>query len=318
LDNGKAAQCNPDGDVPCCGENGWCGSTDIHCKCNTCVDYTKIEYKFVKTGRGEWWLKAEQECIKWGGHLARVDSQETNTHLISRMKENGIEKAWIGYNDGKGEGLWEWTDGSRNSYNNWKSSTTKHRLAEPNGGKRENCAQIQTGSEWDGKWNDIPCYHRRHFICQRFQKSVNVTIVKDTSKWREYDNKQCAQIPSETYTFDVANGCDGWKNTDFETCKEYCRRNKLPNGCTISGEAPTCGYIIYTTTTSFNTTAGWCHLAKSCTLEENSKRLVAKFDRTDCIDKAGILCGMWNSLGWCEKSSFAFMLEHCARTCNVC
>jgi len=313
LDNGQPAQCNPGGDRPCCGENGWCGSTDIHCKCNTCVDYTKIEYKLVKSGKGKSWIKAEQHCIELGGHLARVYSQETNTQLIRQMKENGIERAWIGYNDGKAEGLWEWTHGNRNIYNKQMF------LYEPNGGDEENCAQLQTGSDLNGEWNVIPCYRRRHFICQIYKKSVNATIVKDTSKWSELDKKQCAQHPSETYTFDVPNGCDGWKNTDFETCKEYCRRNALPKGCKIHGEAPTCEYIIYTTTSSVNTTAGWCHNAKACTLEDFSKRLVAKFERDDeCFDKAGILCTLWKPLGWCENPAFSFMREHCARTCNVC
>ena len=50
LPNGKAAQCNPDGENPCCSSawNGRCGNTARHCSCSTCADY-----KFAK-----WWRES--------------------------------------------------------------------------------------------------------------------------------------------------------------------------------------------------------------------------------------------------------------------
>ena len=47
LPNGSAAQCDPDGENPCCsdGWDGECGNTTEHCSCSSCTDY-----KFVK-----WW-----------------------------------------------------------------------------------------------------------------------------------------------------------------------------------------------------------------------------------------------------------------------
>ncbi|XP_077985005.1 uncharacterized protein LOC144439645 [Glandiceps talaboti] len=39
LPNGKAAECNPRGEYPCCSNNDWCGKTLAHCGCKGCIDY---------------------------------------------------------------------------------------------------------------------------------------------------------------------------------------------------------------------------------------------------------------------------------------
>ena len=48
LPDGKAAQCDPDGENPCCSSNGECGNSKHHCSCNGCTDY-----KFAK-----WWRES--------------------------------------------------------------------------------------------------------------------------------------------------------------------------------------------------------------------------------------------------------------------
>merc|ERR1712013_554694 len=46
LADGSPGQCDPAGDGPrqgpCCSPKGFCGNTEKHCKCGTCVDYSKI------------------------------------------------------------------------------------------------------------------------------------------------------------------------------------------------------------------------------------------------------------------------------------
>ncbi|KAJ8039917.1 hypothetical protein HOLleu_14070 [Holothuria leucospilota] len=37
--NGEVAQCNPDGEYPCCSPWNWCGITADHCDCADCADY---------------------------------------------------------------------------------------------------------------------------------------------------------------------------------------------------------------------------------------------------------------------------------------
>merc|ERR1711990_1282335 len=39
ADEVTPGQCNPQGPSPCCSSIGWCGKSDAHCKCTTCVDW---------------------------------------------------------------------------------------------------------------------------------------------------------------------------------------------------------------------------------------------------------------------------------------
>ncbi|KAI8507043.1 hypothetical protein Bbelb_154820 [Branchiostoma belcheri] len=39
LENGKPAECDPEGVIPCCSPGNWCGNTADHCDCHGCVDF---------------------------------------------------------------------------------------------------------------------------------------------------------------------------------------------------------------------------------------------------------------------------------------
>ena len=43
LDDGTAAECDPNSEYFCCSEHGFCGSTQEHCYCDTCVNYRPID-----------------------------------------------------------------------------------------------------------------------------------------------------------------------------------------------------------------------------------------------------------------------------------
>jgi len=43
LPDGRRAQCNPNGEHPCCSDSNRCGNTDAHCKCSGCTDYRAQE-----------------------------------------------------------------------------------------------------------------------------------------------------------------------------------------------------------------------------------------------------------------------------------
>ncbi|KAI8506659.1 hypothetical protein Bbelb_160860 [Branchiostoma belcheri] len=42
AENGYPAQCDPDGETPCCSGSNWCGNGPDHCDCRGCVDYRNI------------------------------------------------------------------------------------------------------------------------------------------------------------------------------------------------------------------------------------------------------------------------------------
>ncbi|XP_066273809.1 uncharacterized protein [Branchiostoma lanceolatum] len=42
AENGIPAECNPDGEGPCCSTANWCGKTRNHCGCKGCADYRDV------------------------------------------------------------------------------------------------------------------------------------------------------------------------------------------------------------------------------------------------------------------------------------
>ena len=49
LPNGTKAECDPDGENPCCSDDGECGNTTEHCSCEDCTDY-KYEKEWKESG----------------------------------------------------------------------------------------------------------------------------------------------------------------------------------------------------------------------------------------------------------------------------
>ena len=57
LPNGTAAQCDPDGENPCCSGrwNGDCGNTTEHCSCRFCTNYTLLYNSWRESGGKQMW-----------------------------------------------------------------------------------------------------------------------------------------------------------------------------------------------------------------------------------------------------------------------
>ena len=49
------AECDPDGENPCCSMYGWCGNTADHCSCSDCVDYSVIYRDWRESGGKRKW-----------------------------------------------------------------------------------------------------------------------------------------------------------------------------------------------------------------------------------------------------------------------
>ena len=88
------------------------------------------------------------------------------------------------------------------------------------------------------------------------------------SEWSSpYEGYMCALTRAETYTYDLNNHCNGWK-ADIDTCKEYCRNNKLPRNCKPPNPLPVCTHL------TWNKKANLCHLAKACTMKTKPDHVV--------------------------------------------
>ncbi|XP_062408520.1 galactose-specific lectin nattectin-like [Sardina pilchardus] len=103
------------------------------------------------------WSDAEGHCSGQGGHLASIHNM-AEARFVGHLSGNR-EWTWIGAG-GSFEGhTWYWTDGSPFDYSNWSPW-------EPNNhGGNEHCAN--TNFNGGGVWNDLPCHHRRPFVCAK-------------------------------------------------------------------------------------------------------------------------------------------------------
>jgi len=70
---------------------------------------------------------------------------------------------WIGYNDVREDGKFEWASGSTASYTNWWWR------APNNGGghEDEHCVEAWSEGQYAGLWNDTMCWLKRPFVCSR-------------------------------------------------------------------------------------------------------------------------------------------------------
>ena len=110
------------------------------------------------------WFEANDHCKREGGKLVEIETEEENTALVEEGKRRGLKdrNIWIGLTDMRSEGVWIFEASGKNpSYKNWGFN-------EPDGGRKENCAQM-----WDGHfaWCDVPC------------------DINDTSLWSMADYK---------------------------------------------------------------------------------------------------------------------------------
>ena len=109
------------------------------------------------------WKKAEAFCVDHGGHLASVHSDAENV-LVGRVVGCCTGNYWIGLH--KGNGHWQWTDGTPVDYFHWAAG-------EPNNWKKLNENYV---SVWprEQRWNDDTNKGEgvRYSVCQWTQSSA--------------------------------------------------------------------------------------------------------------------------------------------------
>ena len=95
------------------------------------------------------------------GDLASIGNREEQDSITRAVTKYKYTNFWIGGNDLKKEGRFEWSDGSPFSYTLWS-------FREPNNkGSRgqEDCITLRKET-FGRKWNDLACSFRHPFICK--------------------------------------------------------------------------------------------------------------------------------------------------------
>jgi len=110
------------------------------------------------------WLNAEKACMSFNRstELISINSEAEQEFVLRELKDMRISQVWLGLNDLKVEGRYEWSDKSPVTYKNWEAK-------EPATGvvaRLSDCTIID-GNTQNGTWSTSPCFFRRGYICKR-------------------------------------------------------------------------------------------------------------------------------------------------------
>lgn len=118
------------------------------------VEYNGHTYAVVTEGAN--WEDARAFCLALGGDLVRLDDREETEFVADLAREAGLDRIWLGASDAADEGMWVWPNGDGCLVVEWTAR-------EPNGGRRENYAEMFAGSK---TWNDVPGNITRGYVCE--------------------------------------------------------------------------------------------------------------------------------------------------------
>ncbi|BFZ21815.1 hypothetical protein BsWGS_24854 [Bradybaena similaris] len=74
-------------------------------------------YLFIKDAVT--WHEAESLCKSSGGYLVEVNSKEENDWLVGQLKARKSLSVWMGGNDIRNEGVWEWRSSKIGPFTAW-------------------------------------------------------------------------------------------------------------------------------------------------------------------------------------------------------
>ncbi|CAJ1072734.1 macrophage mannose receptor 1-like [Xyrichtys novacula] len=149
------------------------------------------------------WSDAQRECRSTGGDLVSVRNVEDQSFVISQLGYTSTDELWIGLNDRKTEGLFEWADHSTVSFTSWEFGKPAVST------DVKDCVLIRGPN---GNWADRACEEKHGFICM---KPSATTAVGDEVQldegcktgWRRR-GYYCYFIGTQTKTFNEAvNDC---------------------------------------------------------------------------------------------------------------
>jgi len=103
-------------------------------------------------------MAAEDDCVRKGGHLASVNSEQEQTDIGEYLntKDTGYFWIWMGLTDLTKEGKWRWINGASLSYSNWLPR-------QPNQWGDQDCAYL---SHKNFKWGDTECDEELFYLCE--------------------------------------------------------------------------------------------------------------------------------------------------------
>ncbi|KAM3604133.1 uncharacterized protein V6R79_006931 [Siganus canaliculatus] len=145
------------------------------------------------------WSDAQKECRKEEGDLASIHNVEDQSFVISQLGYASNDELWIGLNDKKTEGLFDWSDHSTVTFTSWQ-------YGKPSvGTEADDCVLIRGEN---GNWADRSCDEKHGFICMKQSATEQTEVEVDLdvgckAGWRRHGS-YCYFIGTDTKTFDEA------------------------------------------------------------------------------------------------------------------
>ncbi|XP_059200605.1 macrophage mannose receptor 1-like [Centropristis striata] len=145
------------------------------------------------------WLNAQKACRRQEGDLVAISNVEDQSFVISQLGYASTDELWIGLNDRRKEGLFDWSDTSTVSFTSWENGAPAVST------DREDCVLIRGEN---GNWADRVCDEKHGYICMKISDSGpsgdeverNIGCKPGWSKHGSY----CYFVGTETKTFDQA------------------------------------------------------------------------------------------------------------------
>ncbi|XP_031557914.1 lymphocyte antigen 75-like [Actinia tenebrosa] len=112
--------------------------------------------------------EAEEICQQQeNGHLVSIMGYKQNEWLNSKIRlvlqSNDVEKFWVGANDKKSRGIFQWMDGKRFVYS--KAMLASARSIFKKRYENERCLYLRS-SPSGAVWADVDCYESMGYICK--------------------------------------------------------------------------------------------------------------------------------------------------------
>ncbi|KAI9544497.1 hypothetical protein NQZ68_001370 [Dissostichus eleginoides] len=145
------------------------------------------------------WPDAQRDCRFEGGDLATIRNVEDQSFVISQLGYTSTDELWIGLNDRKTEGQFDWIDHSTVSFTSWEFGKPAVST------DIKDCVLIRGEN---GNWADRVCEEKHGSICMKMSASIpsGNEVEQDNGckrGWRKHGS-YCYFIGIQTKTFDEA------------------------------------------------------------------------------------------------------------------
>ncbi|XP_049888756.1 macrophage mannose receptor 1-like [Epinephelus moara] len=153
------------------------------------------------------WSDAQRECHTKGADLVSMRDVKDQSFVMSQLGYTSTDELWIGLNDRKTEGLFEWIDHSTVSFTSWEFGKPAVST------DLQDCVLIRGEN---GNWADRVCEEKHGYICMKksASKPTGDEVEQDVgckTGWRRHGS-YCYFIGRQTKTFDEAK--DDCKSSD--------------------------------------------------------------------------------------------------------